>query len=203
MEPEPIAGALAALEVEGFAMRGRFTPVARDASPREAPQDREQVDEWCERRLLARIHHYTVRRLRAEIEPVAARDFLRFLLSWQRVAPETRMEGPDAFEQVLAQLEGFEAPAAAWESEILPARLAGYDPAWLDDLCLAGRVTWMRLRPGRDDGQALSSERRELALLSVLCSGLFSQKLSRCPPKRPRRGPPISGTLARMEPTRR
>ena len=147
MEPAPIAGALAALEVEGFAMRGRFTAVVRDASPRDAPQDSEQVDEWCERRLLARIHHYTVRRLRAEIEPVAARDFLRFLLSWQRVAPETRMEGPDALEQVLAQLEGFEAPAAAWESEILPARLAGYDPAWLDDLCLAGRVTWMRLRP--------------------------------------------------------
>jgi ATP-dependent Lhr-like helicase len=129
-----IAAALAALEAEGFAMRGRFTLAAVG-------------EEWCERRLLARIHGYTVKRLRAEIEPVAARDFLRFLLTWQRVAPDARMQGPDAIDAVLAQLEGFEAPAAAWESEILPARLAGYEPRWLDDCCLAGRVTWMRLRP--------------------------------------------------------
>jgi ATP-dependent Lhr-like helicase len=129
-----IAGALAALQVEGFAMRGRFTPGAAS-------------EEWCERRLLARIHGYTVKRLRAEIEPVAARDFLRFLLSWQHVAADTRMQGPDAIDTVAAQLEGFEAPASAWESEILPARLAGYEPRWLDDRCLAGQVTWMRLRP--------------------------------------------------------
>ena len=129
-----IAAALAALEAEGFAMRGRFTPGAAG-------------EEWCERRLLARIHGYTVKRLRAEIEPVAARDFLRFLLTWQRVTADARMQGPDAVDTVVAQLEGFEAPAAAWESEILPARLAGYEPRWLDDSCLAGRVTWMRLRP--------------------------------------------------------
>ncbi len=131
---DALAAALAALEVEGFAMRGRFTPGAA-------------VDEWCERRLLARIHGYTIKRLRAEIEPVAARDFLRFLLDWQRVAPDTRMEGPDALEAIVGQLEGFEAPAGAWESEILPARLAGYEPAWLDDHCLAGRIAWARLTP--------------------------------------------------------
>jgi len=129
-----IAGALAALQVEGFAMRGRFTPGAAG-------------EEWCERRLLARIHGYTVKRLRAEIEPVAARDFLRFLLSWQHMAADARMQGPDAIDTVAAQLEGFEAPASAWESEILPARVAGYEPRWLDDRCLAGQVTWMRLRP--------------------------------------------------------
>jgi ATP-dependent helicase Lhr and Lhr-like helicase len=129
-----IGAALAALETEGFALRGRFTPRAED-------------EEWCERRLLARIHRYTIGRLRAEIEPVAARDFLRFLFEWQRVAPESRMEGPDALEAVIAQLEGFQAPAGAWETEILPARLADYDPAWLDEQCLAGRVTWARLRP--------------------------------------------------------
>src|SRR4029450_10541991 len=78
-----IAVALAALEAEGFAMRGRFTPGTN-------------AEEWCERRLLARVHGYTVKRLRAEIEPVAARDFLRFLLSWQRVAPDARMDGPGA-----------------------------------------------------------------------------------------------------------
>jgi ATP-dependent Lhr-like helicase len=129
-----IAAALAALEAEGFAMRGRFTPGSAG-------------EEWCERRLLARIHGYTVKRLRAEIEPVAARDFLRFLLTWQRVAPDARMQGPGAIDTVVAQLEGFEAPAGAWESEILPARLSGYEPRWLDDRCLAGQVAWMRLRP--------------------------------------------------------
>ncbi|HZD19903.1 MAG TPA: hypothetical protein VE325_04460 [Burkholderiales bacterium] len=129
-----VAAALAALEAEGFAMRGRFTPAAVG-------------EEWCERRLLARIHGYTVKRLRAEIEPVAARDFLRFLLLWQRVTADARMQGPDAIDTVVAQLEGFEAPAAAWESEILPARIAGYEPRWLDDRCLAGQVGWMRLRP--------------------------------------------------------
>lgn len=125
---------LGALESEGFALRGRFTPGAA-------------VDEWCERRLLARIHNYTVKRLRAEIEPVAARDFLRFLFKWQHVAPSTRMEGPDAVNAIIAQLEGFEAAAAAWEAEILPARVGEYEPAWLDEHCLAGRVSWARLRP--------------------------------------------------------
>ncbi|HET6927054.1 MAG TPA: DEAD/DEAH box helicase [Hyphomicrobiaceae bacterium] len=139
--PAQVAGALAALESEGFAMRGRFTPGAAQ-------------EEWCERRLLARIHGYTIKRLRSEIEPVAARDFLRFLSSWQRVAEEARMEGPDALDEVVEQLEGFGAPAAAWETEILPARLAGYEPAWLDDRCLAGHLTWTRLAPrnGRNNG---------------------------------------------------
>src|SRR5439155_8842088 len=94
-----------------------------------------------------RIHRYTVGRLRAEIQPVAARDFLRFLVSWQRVSPDARMEGPDALEILVRQLEGFEAPAGAWETEILPTRLAEYEPSWLDDQCLSGRVVWSRLRP--------------------------------------------------------
>ena len=152
LAPREIAGALAALEAEGFAMRGRFM----DAGAAE--------EEWCERRLLARIHHYTVKRLRAEIEPVAARDFLRFLLTWQRVAADARMEGPEAVDAVVGQLEGFEAPAGAWESEILPARLAGYEPTWLDDRCLAGHLTWTRLRPravlagnGRTNGEGRPS----------------------------------------------
>jgi ATP-dependent Lhr-like helicase len=140
-EPDAIAPSLAALEVEGFAMRGRFTRGAN-------------TDEWCERRLLARIHRYTVNRLRAEIEPVAARDFLRFLFVWQHVAADGRMEGPKAITAAVAQLEGFEAPAGAWETEILPARVADYDPGWLDDECLAGRVAWARLKPreARPDG---------------------------------------------------
>jgi ATP-dependent helicase Lhr and Lhr-like helicase len=133
IEPRDISAALTALETEGFAMRGRFTPGT-------------DTEEWCERRLLARIHRYTVNRLRAEIQPVAARDFLRFLLGWQRVTADARMEGPDALEVLVRQLEGFEAPAGAWETEILPARLDSYEPSWLDDQCLAGRIAWARLR---------------------------------------------------------
>ena len=136
-----IAAALAALESEGFAMRGRFTPGGA-------------AQEWCERRLLARIHGYTVKRLRAEISPVAARDFLRFLAAWQHVSPDARMEGPTALEAIIHQLEGFEAPAHAWESEILPARIKGYDPTWLDDRCLAGHVTWTRLKPRANGSEA-------------------------------------------------
>ncbi len=125
--------ALARLESEGFCLRGRWTP--------EGP-----CEEWCERRLLARIHSSTLGRLRAEIEPVQARDFLRFLCHWQRVAPGERMQGADALEAVLGQLEGFAAAAAAWESEILPARLKGYEPSLLDDCCLSGRLQWARVK---------------------------------------------------------
>ena len=134
-----IETALAALQAEGFAMRGQFTPGAVAEG------------EWCERRLLARIHRYTVKRLRAEIEPVEARDFLRFLFEWQRVTPEGRMEGPDAVGAILGQLEGFEAPASAWETEILPNRISEYEPAWLDEQCLAGRYVWTRLARRKSD----------------------------------------------------
>jgi ATP-dependent Lhr-like helicase len=127
-----IDAALAKLQAEGFALRGRFTPGTT-------------VEEWCERRLLARIHRYTVKRLRAEIEPVQARDFARFLFEWQRVTSESRMQGPDAVAHVLGQLEGFEAPAGAWETELLPARINEYEPQWLDEHCRAGRFVWMRL----------------------------------------------------------
>ncbi|MFA9461334.1 DEAD/DEAH box helicase [Thiohalorhabdus sp. Cl-TMA] len=132
-----VEGALAALETEGAAFRGRFTPDAGG-------------EEWCERRLLARIHRYTLDRLRREIEPVEPADYTRFLLEWHALAGEPaaeHREGPEALLAVIEQLEGFEAPAAAWESEILPARLPGYDPQWLDQLCLSGRVVWIRLTP--------------------------------------------------------
>lgn len=131
---EDVDGALLALEAEGTAMRGHF-----DSSVST------NVTQWCDRRLLARIHRYTVKRLRAEIEPVQARDFLRFLFDWQRVTPTNRMQGPDAVPAVLAQLEGFDSAAGAWETEILPARIAEYEPAWLDEQCLAGRIVWSRL----------------------------------------------------------
>jgi ATP-dependent Lhr-like helicase len=129
-----VRAALAALEGEGFVLRGRFTPGAAEI-------------EWCERRLLARIHRYTLNRLRQEIEPISAADFLRFLFEWQGLSREHKPEGVEALAAVLEQLEGFEAPAAAWEAEILPARMHGYDPLWLDGLCLSGRALWARLSP--------------------------------------------------------
>ncbi|HEX4523722.1 MAG TPA: DEAD/DEAH box helicase [Casimicrobiaceae bacterium] len=129
---DEIEAALARLVTEGSIMSGSFTPGAPET-------------EWCDRALLARIHRYTVKRLRQEIEPVSTRDFLRFLFRWQHVIPNEQRQGPDALDAVIAQLQGFEAPAAAWESEILPARLEDYEFTWLDDLCLSGRVVWTRL----------------------------------------------------------
>jgi len=103
-------------------------------------------EEWCERHLLARIHRYTVRRLRREIEPVELQDFMRFLFDWQHVSADTRSrgEGRDALMSVIEQLEAYEAPAVAWEEEILPARLAHYSRDWLDDICRSGKVVWSR-----------------------------------------------------------
>ena len=129
-----IETALLKLEAEGFVIRGRFTPGTTET-------------EWSARRLLARIHSYTLNRLRQEIEPVSSADFIRFLLAWQKVTPDHQMEGPESVRAIIDQLEGFEAPAAAWEGELLPARLVEYDPAWLDALCLSGEVVWARLTP--------------------------------------------------------
>jgi ATP-dependent Lhr-like helicase len=129
-----IEGGLLKLEAEGFVIRGQFSPGGAET-------------EWCARRLLARIHSYTLNRLRQEIEPVATTDFIRYLLAWQKLAPEHQMEGPESVRAIIEQLEGFEAPAASWEGELLPSRLAEYDPAWLDALCLSGEVVWARLTP--------------------------------------------------------
>jgi ATP-dependent Lhr-like helicase len=162
-----IQTALTVLEGEGFVMQGRYTPL-RDEGPiassgQNAGKDAGEpqagmpaLPEWCSRRLLARIHSYTLNRLRREIEPVSAADFLRFLFVWQKVSPDHRVEGPESVAAILDQLEGFEAQAGAWESEILPARVGDYDPAWLDALCLSGRTTWLRMSPSRVAAEKLS-----------------------------------------------
>jgi len=139
-----IEAALLRLEAEGFVMRGRFTPGV-------------EVTEWCARRLLARIHSYTLNRLRQEIEPVASADFVRFLFAWQKLSPEHQVEGPESLAALISQFEGFEAAAAAWEGEILPARMIDYDPAWLDALCLSGQVMWARLTTPRSGPERLKS----------------------------------------------
>ncbi len=138
--PTDIDVALLELESEGFVLRGQFTP--------------EATLEWCERRLLARINRYTIKTLRAEIEPVSPADFMRFLLDWQGVTRAPKPEGTESLAAVIAQLEGYEMPAAAWEGDILPARLNEYDPHWLDSLCLSGRALWARLTPAKSAGAA-------------------------------------------------
>jgi ATP-dependent Lhr-like helicase len=158
-----IEQALAKLEGEGFAMQGQFTPSNGDPTIREGAGAREMragmpaLPEWCSRRLLARIHSYTLNRLRKEIEPVSAADFMRFLFVWQKVAAEHKVEGAQSVAAILDQLEGFDAPAGSWESEILPARVTDYDPAWLDALCLSGRLTWLRLSPPKISPEKTSS----------------------------------------------
>ncbi len=149
-----IEAALAALQSEGTVFQGRVTPGMTEV-------------EWCERHLLARIHRYTLKRLRREIEPVEPRDFVRFLFEWQHVAGSARVSGPEALPAVLAQLEGFEAPASLWEAEVLPARVKDYASSWLDDLCTAGRTMWTRLRPlaGGTQGGGRSSLRTTPILL--------------------------------------
>jgi ATP-dependent Lhr-like helicase len=126
--------ALLRMEASGTILRGRFT-------------EQSHGTEWCERRLLARIHRLTVATLRKQIEPVTAAQFMRWILRWQHVAPGSQVEGERATLEVLRQLQGFEIPANAWERQVLARRIANYDPQWLDQLCLTGAVGWGRLSP--------------------------------------------------------
>jgi ATP-dependent Lhr-like helicase len=137
---EEATAALIALETEGAVLRGTFTQHS-------ALRTQHSV-EWCDRRLLARIHRYTLNRLRAEIEPVTVADFTRFLLTWQHVAPSARLTGVDGLRAIIQQLDGFEATANAWERSILPSRVDAYDPSQLDLVCLTGEVGWARLSSG-------------------------------------------------------
>ena len=156
LAPVDVEVALVALEAEGCVLRGRFTEDAASI-------------EWCDRRLLARIHRYTLGRLRREIEPATRAEFMRYLFEWQQVRPDDRRQGFEALAAVAAELEGFAAPAAAWEAEILPARIADFAPEMLDRLCLAGRASWARPAPpnretpGRSFGPIRSTP---IALLS-------------------------------------
>ncbi len=131
---DEIEAALLRLEAQGQVLRGHF-------------RSTEGEIEWCNRRILARIHRATIGRLRREIEPVSALDFERFLQTWQHVSPGTQLHGADGTFQIIRQLQGYEIPAAAWESEILARRIAKYDPEFLDELCFSGEVMWARVSP--------------------------------------------------------
>jgi ATP-dependent Lhr-like helicase len=133
--PSQVEAALQYLEGEGTVLRGQFTGLAVET-------------EWCVRRLLTRIHRLTLESLRSQIAPVQPPDLVRFLLSWSHIAPGTQVEGRGGLLSIIERLQGFEIPAVLWEKEILPARIASYNPQWLDELCHSGEVVWGRVRRG-------------------------------------------------------
>jgi ATP-dependent helicase Lhr and Lhr-like helicase len=139
---DDIEQALNALEAQGLVLRGRFSVAEGEGEV-----------QWCNRRILARIHHLTLGQLRREIEPVTALDLYRFLCRWQHTIPGSQLHGADGALQIIRQLQGYEIPASSWEPEILSRRVANYDPAFLDELCLSGEVMWGRLsrHPAMED----------------------------------------------------
>ena len=138
LDPRLVFHAFLGLETQGLLMRGSF----------ECPATGDDLEvEWCERRILQRIHKLTIGKRRREIEPVSPPAFLRWLLGWQHLAPQRQLSGEEGVLEAIAKLEGFEAPAVEWENTILPARVANYDPRWLDHLCLSGAVGWGRVSP--------------------------------------------------------
>jgi ATP-dependent Lhr-like helicase len=130
--------AFLAMEMQGLLMRGIFEY--------QKPEHDQDI-EWCERRILQRIHRRTLHALRKQIEPVPPAVYMRWLLGWQHLAPQTQLSGEEGVLEALHQLEGFEAPAIEWERTLLPGRVANYDPRWLDALCLSGAVGWGRISP--------------------------------------------------------
>jgi ATP-dependent helicase Lhr and Lhr-like helicase len=139
MDSAAIWAAMLVLEMQGTILRGVFEGASQATSDEDV--------EWCERRLLQRIHKRTLAGLRKQIEPVTPAVYLQWLLRWQRVAPRTQLSGESGVLEALRLLEGFEAPAIEWERTLLPQRVAGYDPRWLDTLCLEGVVGWGRISP--------------------------------------------------------
>ena len=158
------------MEASGTVLRGklhwrcRAGECPRRTSAGGCPRSHDHETEWCERRLLARIHRLTVGTLRKQIEPVTAAQFMRWLLRWQHVAPGTQVAGERGTLEVLQQLQGFEIPANAWERQVLARRIADYDPKWLDQLCLTGAVGWGRLSPHPATLDSCRHGERELAL---------------------------------------
>jgi ATP-dependent helicase Lhr and Lhr-like helicase len=143
LDPAPIYQAFLAMEMQGLLIRGAFEyPVPDPTIP-----NADHEIEWCERRILQRIHRRTVATLRKQVEPVAPAVYMRWLLHWQHLAPQTQLSGEEGVFEALRQLEGFEAPAVEWERTLLPDRVANYDPRWLDALCLSGAVGWGRISP--------------------------------------------------------
>jgi ATP-dependent Lhr-like helicase len=167
---DSILGSLLRLETSGQVLRGQFTPHASRLTPYEI--------EWCHRRLLARIHRLTIGRLRKEVEPVTAHEFMQFLFQWQHVSPGSRLHGEAGLLDIIAQLAGFEAAASAWEPHLLRTRLAKYEPELLDRLCLSGAVSWGRLSPHPRLAHVGDLERRRIIPTSVAPISIFPREES-------------------------
>jgi ATP-dependent Lhr-like helicase len=162
---DQVSAGLLALENDGFALRGRYTPDdARDASGDGGSTELE----WVARRLLARMHAYSRRSRRRAVKAATAQDFMRFLLRWQHVAPATQLAGDAGLLAVLEQLQGYESAAVAWEPELLARRMRNYDRAWLDRLCHDGEVAWLRLTPSARDPQAPTAAPSKATPISVV-----------------------------------
>jgi ATP-dependent Lhr-like helicase len=159
ISPAAIDTSLLRLEATGAILRGHFRPSA-SGQQRSVTRTASGDIEWCDRRLLARIHHLTVATLRKQIEPVTAAQFMHWLLRWQHLAPGTSLRGEHGLQEALRQLQGFEIPASAWERHILARRVAAYDAAALDHLCLSGVAGWGRLSPHPATLEASVSDRR-------------------------------------------
>jgi ATP-dependent Lhr-like helicase len=170
------------LEASGQVLRGQFRPIGRIENSKlkiENSGEAGASPEWCHRRLLARIHRLTIGKLRKEVEPVTAVEFMRFLLQWQHVAPGSRLHGEAGLLEVVRQLAGFEAAASAWEPQLLRLRLAKYEPEILDRLCLSGDVSWGRLTPHPRLSEVSDPERiRRIAPTSVAPISLFPREES-------------------------
>ena len=176
--------ALAELETQGYVLQGNWEPTAiataatdpssthtdRAANANRPTEPASQnliaaETQWCARRLLLRIHHYSKKKRRSQTEPVTAQDFMRFLLRWQHVAPGCQVRGTAGLRRVIEQLQGWELPAASWEEDVLARRVASYTPGRLDELCMSGEVVWGRFSPsssgssssGRASGSRASS----------------------------------------------
>ena len=145
LDPAAVFQVFLAMEMQGLLMRGAFErPATQEPSAKGNP---DHAIEWCERRILQRIHRLTLATARKQTEPVAPAVYMQWLLGWQHLAPQTQLSGEEGVLQALQQLEGFEAPAVEWERTLLPARVANYDSRWLDHLCLSGAVGWGRISP--------------------------------------------------------
>ena len=175
LEPSRVFAALEAVEAEGTVMRGHFTAGAEKCGVGNGEWGMKQKGggwkaeggnsdsplhpftpslahvEWCERRILSRIHRRTLDGLRRQIQPVEPHDYIRFLAAWHHLIPGTQWHGRAGLRKALLQMQGFETAAGLWERRILPARCDEYDGRWLDELSMSGELTWGRLYPPKKD----------------------------------------------------
>ena len=173
---DSLHGSLLRLEASGLVLRGQFRPNSA-LRTQHSELSGAGAPEWCHRRLLARIHRLTIGRLRKEVEPVTAQEFMRFLFQWQHVSPGSRLHAEAGLLDIIAQLAGFEAAASAWEPHLLRARLAKYEPELLDRLCLSGAVSWGRLSPHPRLAQGDDLDRaRRIVPTSVAPISLFPRE---------------------------